>query len=312
MNELLIWMSARVEGSWQQFRSAVEAFHVESGADEDADSGDDNAVSELPLYQAVRLGLERLAHVEFRTADTERRWRVVPPALAVNGCGSQWVGIVCGARSPGLCATLNQLPPTVSWDSQEMPGMPHRIRLLSSRPQELDHAGERMGFLLQRSAPAILLAAIPPVDDPRSWFPADPPLVPGWTIDQFSPTTLRWGEAEPTQVGRTPTGLFRFRLRYQRFHFLRWHGRTFRVPVQVGKYAVLRHRRTRRLVQYDRARSVLSVPVSCRPPLLIERALVLCSGLLARLNAGRLQYEEVPVETARLAAGLLCQEIEYR
>ena len=99
-------------------------------------------------------------------------------------------------------------------------------------------------------------------------------------------------------------------MKYQRFHYLRWKGRTYTVQVQVGKYAVLRHRRVRGLLQYDLSRSVLSVPVSCRPPLLIERALILCTGLLPGLEkaTGRLEYR-LPYEAARLAAGLLRQEI---
>jgi len=314
VNDLLIWMSARVEGSWQQFRSAVEAFHVEEDAGDDDEGGESATTGDLPLYQAIRLGLERLAHVEFVLGDADRRWRVVPPALAVNQHDDQWVGIFCGARSPGLGAALLDLPGKVSSDSQAVPGMPDRIRLIASDLDALYCAGKVMGLLVQPSAPAGLLAAIPPVDDQRSRFSAEPPSCPGWTIKPFSPTTLRWEQADFRDVRRASIGLFRFQLRYQRFHFLCWLGRTFRVPVQVGKYAVLRRRRVRGLVRYDRTRSVLSVPVTYRPPLLIERSLVLCSGLLAQLDqgTGRLEYGQVPPGIARLAAALLCQEMEIR
>jgi hypothetical protein len=307
-------MSARVEGSWQQFRSAVEAFHVEEDAGDDDEGGEGATAGDLPLYQTIRLGLERLAHVEFVLEGADRRWRVVPPALAVNQHGDQWVGIVCGARSPGLNGALSGMSGTVSFDSEAVGGMPDRIRLVAPIPETLYSAGEGLGLLVQPNAPAALLAAIPPVDDPRSRFPAEPPLGPGWTIHQFSTANLRWAGADLEDVHRANTGLFRFQLRYQRFHFLRWLGRMFRVPVQVGKYAVLRHRRIRRLIHYDRARAVLSAPVTCRPPLLIERSLVLCSGLLARLDrtTGRLEYSQVPPDTARLATALLCQEMEIR
>lgn len=307
-------MSARVEGSWQQFRSAVEAFHLEEGAGDEGEGVEDTTAGDLPLYQATRLGLERLAHVEFISVGAERRWRVVPPALAVNQHGDQWVGVLCGARYPELGAALSKLPGTLAFDSQAASGMPERIRLVALTAEALCSASTALGFLVQRSAPSALLAAIPPVDDPRSRFPDEPPGGPGWTIHQFSPTTLRWEAADLEDVRSANIGLFRFQLRYQRFHFLRWLGRTFGVPVQVGKYAVLRRRRIRRLVQYDSARAVLSVPVTCRPPLLIERSLVLCSGLLARLDqaTGRLEYSEVPPDIGRLVATLLCQEIEIR
>jgi hypothetical protein len=313
-NDLLIWMSARAEGSWQQFRSAVEAFHVEEGPGDDGEAGEDTRTGDLPVYQAIRLGLERLAHVEFMAAGADRRWRVVPPALAVSRYGEQWVGILCGARFPELLPALSRWAAKVLLDSQTVSGMPDRIRLVAPTAETLCSAGAALGFFIQRNAPSALLAAIPPVDDPRTRFPEEPPGGPGWTIHQFSPLNLRWEGVELHDVCSANVGLFRFQLRHQRFHFLRWLGRTFRVPVQVGKYAVLRHRRIRRLVQYDPMHAVVSVPVTCRPPLLIERALVLCSGLLARLDqtTGRLEYGEVPPEIARLAAALLCQEIEIR
>jgi len=308
-------MSARTQGSWRQFRSAVEEFHGEAtDTDKDDETGDDQASSDLPVYQGVRMALERLAHAEFVFSGTERRWRIVPPAMVVTQQGTQWVGILCGARSPGLINELTRLPSTVSQDVQEASGMPDRIRLLASSLAELSQVGEQLQTLVQIDAPSALLAAIPPVDDPRSRYPAEPPVAPGWTIEHFSTATLRWEAAGYHHVREATEGLFRFVMKYQRFHYLRWQGRTFRVPVQVGKYAILRRRRTRKLVGYDRDRGVLSVPVTCRPPLLIERALVICSGLLACLNpvTGRLEYSEVPLSVAQMAAGLLRQELERR
>jgi hypothetical protein len=142
--------------------------------------------------------------------------------------------------------------------------------------------------------------------------------MPGWTVERFLTSTLRWTTRDSTgardldawDVHRCRTGLFRFRMKYQRLHYLRWRGKTYSVPVQVGKYAVLRYRRVRGLLQYDPSRSLLSVPVSCRPPLLIERALILHTGLLPTFDrtTGRLEYA-VPRRVARLAAGLLRQEV---
>ena len=309
-NDLLIWMSARKEGSWPQFRSAVERLHVEEDAGDSSGAGEDATASDLPLYQAVRLGLERLAHVEFSSVANDRRWRVVPPTLAINHSGDECVGILCGARSPGLHTSLLELAGNVSVDLQPAPGMPDRLRLVSPDVELLYYAGQALGLYLQPSAPAALLAAIPPVDDPQSWLPSEPPSTPGWTIHQFSTTSLRWTGADLDRVRSANFGLFRFQQRYQRFYFLNWRGQTYQVPVQVGKYVVLRRRRIRRLVWHDRSQAVLSVPVTCRPPLLIERALVLCSGQLPRVDrgTGRLEYSRVTPKTARMASALLCQE----
>lgn len=310
-NNLLIWMSARMEGSWSQFRSAVEELHVEEGVGNGDEPGEDAMSSDLPLYQAARLGLERLAHVEFISGANNQRWRVVPPTLAISHSGGQYLGILCGARTPSLYTSLLQLAGSVSVDTHQVPGMPDRIRLVSASAEMLDRVGHYLSLHLQRNAPAMLLAATPPVDDPRTRFPSDPPSTPGWTIHQFSTRNIRWEGSDLQSILNASFGLFRFQLGYQRFHFLRWLGRTFQVPVQVGKYAVLRRRRSLRVVRYERRRAVLSVPLTCRPPLLIERALVLCSGGLPRANGGSglLEYSEVTPEIARMAGALLCQEI---
>lgn len=312
MNNLLIWMSARGEGSWQQFRSAVEEFHVDSDSTgEDDETSDDRTASDLPVYQAVRMGLERLAHVEFFTAGTETDWRVVPPALAAVEQNDQCIAFACGARSPDLCETLNLLNGDVSWDSEEIPGMPDRIRLCVPNIEALHRVAEQLSFFVQEQAPASLLTAIPAVDNPISHIPDKPPSAVGWTIERFSPSKPHWVKSEAGDVDDGGTNLFRYRFRYQRFHYLCWQGRMFKVQVQVGKYAVLKHRRIKKLLAYSSKQHTLSVPVIFRPPPLIERALVLCSGLLPRFDrsSGRLEYTHVPPAVARLAADRLRQEI---
>jgi hypothetical protein len=317
LNDLLTWMSVRGSGSWSQFRAAVEELHVEPGDTEEAgEQADDATAGDLPVYQSVRLGLQRLAHVEFYSSTAEADWRVVPPALAVHQEGDQWVGILCGARPPGLRHRIGS--GTVTWESQAVPGMPDRIRLVAPDLATLETASKGAGVHIQANAPESLFAAIPPVDDPRSRVPAKAPVAPGWTIEKFLTSTLRWTARDPTNerdlesrdVDGCRTGLFRFRLKHQRFHYLRWRGKMYSVGVQVGKYAILWHRRVRRSLEYDPSRSLLLVPVTCRPPLLIERGLILCSGLLPSLDRAtrHLQYA-VPRSVARLASGLLRQEI---
>src|SRR5260370_40519405 len=75
-NELLLWLSARREGSWQQFRGAVQSLDLASNNDETDEAS-------LPLHQRVRFSLERLAHVEFHAAECENGWRGRPPSLAI-------------------------------------------------------------------------------------------------------------------------------------------------------------------------------------------------------------------------------------
>ena len=65
-NALLYWMSARQQGSWQQFRAAVEELHTtDEGERGSCDDGDAPDSSSLPLYHTLRFNLQRLGHAEF-------------------------------------------------------------------------------------------------------------------------------------------------------------------------------------------------------------------------------------------------------
>jgi len=89
---------------------------------------------------------------------------------------------------------------------------------------------------------------------------------------------------------------------------LRRDGQTFRVRSQVGNYYVAAVRR-RQLLRYDSAARQLIVPDVCRPPLLVDRALILCSGFLPRYDnaTSTLTYSDIPEGIAGKAASILCQ-----
>lgn len=93
-NELLLWMSARKEGSWVQFRSAVETLDLAASAER----GEEDLT--LPLHQRIRYNLERLGHIEFDAGECEDGWRVAPPVLALSDHSGMATGVLCGARTP--------------------------------------------------------------------------------------------------------------------------------------------------------------------------------------------------------------------
>ena len=308
LDYLLLWLSAKGQGSWSQFRGAVEELCVEQDYEQaDADDEGDRPAggsADLPVYQRARFALQRLSHVEFFSTEAGHDWRVVPPAIALlpsNSCE----GLLCGARSPELmrrvcrCADIDVV-------TADAPGMPQRIVV---RGDAVVLAAERLGIIVQADAATAILSAVPDVRDPAPWFRMAMPETPGWAVHRFSSSRLGWVDCTTTDAMRKPTGLFRFVMKHQRFYFLRWRGRSYRVPVQVGKYAVMQRRRG--ILAYDAATKTLSVPAICRPPLLIERALVLCSGFLPDFDppSGRVEYAKVPLDVARLAAQLLRQEV---
>lgn len=313
-SNLLLWMSARRKGSWQQFRTAIEELHMaDSDGDQQGGAEEDTADQyALPLYQALRLNLQRLGHAEFFAGAGGSDWRVTPPTLAVSEHARGWLGVVAGARSPKLLQRLHIAVASEELETLAFPGCPDQIRIIAGGPRALAAIAERAGLLLQQDAPAAILASLPPIDDPAVHRPAELPFGVEWRVERFSPLNLGWKAAAREEAASTSGALFRFSLRHQRYVLLCSKGLAFHVPGQIGKYLVLRRRR-RHVVRYDATNCRFSVPASCRPPFLVERALILCSGSPPSYEpgtsaAGVLHYSEIPSAIARLAAALLRQE----
>ena len=311
LDHLLLWLSAKGNGSWSQFRGAVEARLADQTSEsrdsdeEKAGSGSDH--SELPVHQRTCLELQRLGHVEFSWNEQgQGSWRVVPPTIALLP-NRQDKGILCGARSPELSARLDDHE-DIKVERTERAWMPLRITI-QGRPAAMSHAATQTGCLIQEAAANAILAAVPTVREQAAWRRTEIPETSGWTVHRFSSTKFRWMDASPSDAMATRDGFFRFVMKHQRFHYLRRNGRSYKVPVQVGKYAV--RRRKRGVLAHDSASGVFSVPPVFRPPLLIERALVLCSGFLPRFDSTsrRVTYAGVPTDVARLVAQLLRQEV---
>lgn len=304
-DRMLLWLSAKGQGSWPQFRGAVEEFNLEPDL-EDGSSADTG--SDLPVYHEARFTFQRLGHAEFYSAESANGWRIVPPTVAIREKGAS-EGLLCGARSPALLDRLAAAS-DLAIERSQIAGMPERILVRSSSQKQLVARVREMGCLVQCDTTVSLLSALPRVRDRCSWHSSNMPETPGWLVHRFSTyPELQWSELPQADALHASFGLFRFLMKHQRFYYLRWRGRTFGVPVQVGKYAVMPRRRG--TLRQDSARRELSFPVALRPPLLVERALVLCSGVLPRFDATtrRLEYSEVDDNVALLAGQLLHQEI---
>lgn len=310
-NALLLWMSARREGSWQQFRTAVEELRLGESNDLEGEGDDAPDQFALPLYQMLRLNLQRLGHAEFFAgAGGNADWRVTPPSLAVTQHARGWLGIVAGARSPTLLQRLHAAVGPAKLETLAFPAYPDQIFIAANDQATVAAVAQRAGLLLQSEAPAALLTSLPPIDDPCVRYPTQLPFGADWRIDRFSSDDLAWRSATLDDAASASGGLFRFSLRHQRHMLFCARGAAFRIPGQVGKYLVLRIRKHRRQVlRYDGQNRMLAVPASCRPPFLIERALVLCSGSPPSYDGGVLQYTEIPENIAVIAAALLRQEL---
>lgn len=312
-NSLLIWMSARGQGSWHQYASAVEALHCSEEGEQDQSEHPEARVGDrLSLQNLLRLNLQRLGHAEFRAGARPYEWRIAPPVIALTETPVGVKGVLAGARSKQLMERFLGAASRLNTTLTPQLSAPDAVVVEGDLPA-LSDAATSTGLNLQREAARQLLMALPIIDDRRLWRRCEVPLGTDWRIERFSSHDLRWKASTRAEFDACSLGLFRYTLSYRRHMLLRARGGVFEVSGQVGKYLVLRRQR-RRTVAYQAALKLFSVPAICRPPFLVERALISCSGLLPSHQAdeaggGTLHYYGVSEEVASLASAVLRQEL---
>jgi len=164
-NELLLWCSARREGSWRQFRAAVDDLQAD---DPDTNAEDDD---EFPLYQQLRLNFERLGHVEFFSKDCEDGWRVAPPTLATQGRSDRVRSVLCGARSPALQERLLRMGEEHSSEVIKSASVPDVLRFSCDGLAQLEELASKVGVRFQPDAPLAILSYLRPCDPPTAQQP---------------------------------------------------------------------------------------------------------------------------------------------
>jgi len=312
-NELLLWLSARREGSWQQFRAAVEKLH---SSDNDSDSNGITTADgeEFPLHQCLRLNLQCLAHAEFFADGCTEGWRVAPPIFAAHPMPAGFRAVLCGARSPALLERVRRVTESLECECQTFvfDGVPEVIRFVADDISALSEAATQAGIYFQPDAPLAILSHLPPCDPPsRSQKSSEFPVEDGWSVHKFDTTSLAWRKVERLEAEALRFGVLRFLIYFQRpRYFLRWKGMTFEMPRAVAIYVRLHHRR-HHILRYNHEAVSLSLPAICQPPRLLERSLVLCSGIPPVYNTEtiRLTYADGPPDIARFAAQLLRQRL---
>ncbi len=291
MNELLYWMSARRAGAVQSFRSRV----AELGA-----QGADGS-----YRRTVEWNLSKLAHAEFAPAAGSDGWRVAPPVLAAGDRTGRCSAVLCGARTPLLFARLLGAAGADRIRVAPQAWGPDIAEVSADSALQLEAIATASGIRLQWNAPLALLACCVP---PKRLVlqPAEIPIG-GWTVAQFDKATLGWVGSTQQAASSARFGLFRFRSDYATAYVVIEEGQAWACEPASGKYRILK--RKNRALSYSSADDVLSIHAGCRPPALIERALVLCSGGLPRYDGGRLIYSRVDVPVAAAVAAVLDQRV---
>jgi hypothetical protein len=188
-------------------------------------------------------------------------------------------------------------------DIQRQEDGPDIVEVTVSTAGELENVAAAAGVRVQWNAPLALLCC---ATSPKAVVlqPATLP-VGAWGVSQFSKTALDWETTTLRIASEARSGLFRFRSDYGTVHLLIKDGQPLTCEPAVGKYRILRPRNG--VLLYSKADRILSIRASCRPPALIERALVLCSGQLPAFTDGRINFRQVERSVAQAAAAVLGQ-----
>lgn len=318
-DHVLIWMSAKKEGSWSQFKQAVETLYIpalEDSSETVSDPSWAGAVGPVILHNALRLNITRLGHAEFYDENGRFRWRIVPPTIATTNVSDGVLGILCGARTPALLEILANECNSSELQILEMAEGPSAVTVSTQSEERLAEIADKCRVNLQCSSAEALLLTHPNIScgcfDSQSRLPAGT----GWGAKQFSPSTLSWQESSPTEVADAHCGLFQIRAGYPWKYLMPGDEAYVEVSKEVGIYRILSRSR-RRILRFSEKSMTLTVPAACRPPILTERALVLRSGLLptfSRQNAGRsfVTYGNIPLECASTVSSILCQRLSCR
>ena len=286
MNELLLWASTVGTGGEAAFRRrAAELLRSHR--------------SGPSAYSRAVWSLGSLAHCEFAEA-AGGGWRVAPPVIAAGNPAGPVTAVLCGARTVPLVARLSAAAGgRMSVAAQR--DAPDALVLSAPVAGELVRISREAGIPIQWNAPLAILSAFAP----PSLASFEDTAVPrgGWNVERFSHSRIAWLPSSVEEATRTRRGLFRFRSDYDVRHIYR-HGPVTRdVPPSIAKYWVLGRRQ--RAMRLDLSRGEVSFLLAARPPGLIDRALVVASGMLPAVADGRLTYSGITAPLAAAAAAAL-------
>ena len=289
MNDLLLWMSARHSGSIGSFRSKITELGLNHGRSNS---------------HIIQWNLEKLGHAEFAKAPSGTGWRIAPSILAASDPKRSPSGFLCGARTPALLDRLRSAD--IQACRQIQSDGPDTIEFKAPSALALQDFAARAGIEVQWNAPRAILACCPPPKE-QLLAPAELPIG-GWEVSRFSKSGLAWVPSSMGRVQSAVAGLFRFRSKYETKHVLIESGSPFSVEPAMGKFRILTKRHCP--LSYAISRGALQIRASCRPPTLVERALILCSGTLPVFENGLLTYTRIEPAIAASVASLLGQRLK--
>ena len=274
---------------WMSFRGSVRLPDVPG----ELTGGDD---ARRILRDFVTLG-----HLE---ATGPMSWRIVPPVLAglpPEESGS--AAVLCGARTAGLLRRLSEACASegARMERNEVVGRPALIRVAAPGASVLASAADAAGILLQNDAGFTLLACTPTIGK----WPREPcPMVGGrvGAVRRFSRSRIDWVDSTLEEAEALRHGFFHIERDQDWVHILKiGHATCAYMDSRAGCLAVCAKRK---LMCYDSDSRQLSMPRALFPPILVARALTLCTGTLPQIWGRSVSFGGVPTRMMRLALAI--------
>lgn len=245
-----------------------------------------------------------LAHLELLP---DANWKIAPPVLAVlpRMSDGNLIAVLCGARTPCVLASLSVACTSAGGRliSEAVTARPSIVRVVASSRGQLAAIAATAGMPIQYDAAIALLACLPTV---RDWPRTACPMVAGRVgrVRRFSRSQIAWVESTLTEATSARSGFFRIKRDYDWVSILK---------TGVSECAYIDDRAGRlsaaaklRVVSWEASSGVLDIPAQLFPPLLITRALTLCTGSLPKYDAvaRRISFAGVSAEILRLTLNI--------
>lgn len=272
------WLTHLREGSWNQFRKAVEEL---------APSDTDTSL----LCRTLRLRLSELGHVDF-FLEGSQTWRVRSPVLG-GLQNSPGVAVLCGGRTPKLISALENAAKK-SHCQLNLGSIAEGISIieLEGTEETIATAAIDTGVLYIPDCAALLCQSLIPIIKQlevatEAFAPAN------WTVRSFDLQSKRWVE------GLLPCTAYEYTTRYQvrRYFVCLQKGKLVEMPKREAVYAAAALRGVS-LAAYNWNNRTLSTPTSAPFPEMYARIACLSSGRPSRIEQEYLVYDDIAPDLA--------------
>ena len=231
-------------------------------------------------------------------------WRIAPPVLAglpPEESGS--AAVLCGARTASLLRRLSEACASEgAWmERNEVAGRPALIRVAAQGASVLASTADAAGIPLQNDAGFTLLACTPTIGE----WPRKPcPMVSGQVgmVRRFSRSRIEWVASTIEEAETLPHGFFQVERDWDRVDIIKaGHAECAYIDRRAGCLAVCAKRK---LISYDAASRTLRMPRALFPPVLVSRALSLCTGALPQIGDRSVSFAGVSTRMMQLALAI--------